>query len=153
MNTSPYIILLKGKLCLIELPEKPKQWDYESGGDPPMTPAYVDPSYYDALQSYESARSAAIEKRIEIENPGLFEVIHLPLGVTFHQFFNNFPDGVQWHGIYRTIFVNSDDHLAGAQKKVAQLIDREPILDAIHSDTDVSIKKPSSFWNISWNRK
>lgn len=37
--------------------EMPKQWDYESGGDPPIIPAYVDPAYYDAV---DNARANAL---------------------------------------------------------------------------------------------
>lgn len=65
MNTFPYIILLKSKLCVIELPEKPTI-------KPPMHPHDVAwPDYNNQWKAYESARSAAIENRIEVDCPNV----------------------------------------------------------------------------------
>lgn len=41
------------------VPEKPRQRDFEAGGDPPVMPAYVDPEYYNQLEIYQEALLSA----------------------------------------------------------------------------------------------
>lgn len=76
--TTIHLFYKDNKIWAVEnLPEKPKQWDYEAGGNPPMIPAYVDPSYYDALEVY----NAILKTAVEVQNPQVIrevESFHIP---------------------------------------------------------------------------
>ncbi len=49
-----YFIIEDGKVKITGM-ELPKQWDYESGGDPPERPAYINPDYYEALTQFKQS--------------------------------------------------------------------------------------------------
>lgn len=57
-----------------ELPVKPKQWDYESGGDPPMVASYLDNHYFYALEQYEKEVATLKSKALPVANPQLINI-------------------------------------------------------------------------------
>lgn len=62
------------KWFAFEAPEKPRQWDYESGGDPPMIAPYLDNGYFYALEAYEKAYAESKANALEVGNMDLFVV-------------------------------------------------------------------------------
>jgi hypothetical protein len=63
MNTA-LILKSDGLVYVCRLPEEPKKWDYESGGDPPEISPYVMPDYYYHLEEYNAAKQKAIKEAV-----------------------------------------------------------------------------------------
>lgn len=90
---NPHIILQDGKIWAFEPPEKP-----------------ASPTIGQSVE-YERAHYLALEQKIEIINPS-------EIGPFLLQ--ENEP--IKWEGTVEIKYVNSNDYLANAQKKVAVLI-------------------------------
>lgn len=101
-----HIILLDGKLWAFEPPEKP-----------------ASPTIGQSVE-YERAHYLALEQKIEIINPS-------EIGPFLLQ--ENEP--IKWEGTVEIKYVNSNDYLANAQKKVAVLI--APVKEEKLSDNEV----------------